>query len=96
MSTSWSEVIENPDERKVFESLADPHWDYRTVDGIQKASGLPPEKVQDILHKYEGAYIRRSSVPDRQGRELYTLQTDRADVQEILRKLRTFISKSVG
>jgi hypothetical protein len=53
MSTSWSEVIENPDERKVFESLADPHWDYRTVDGIQKASGLPPEKVQDILHKYE-------------------------------------------
>jgi hypothetical protein len=95
MSTTWSEVINNPDERKVFESLADPNWDYRTINGIQRSSGLPMERIRDILHKYEGKYIRKSSIPDAQGRELYTLQTERTDVQEILRQLRTFLSKTV-
>jgi hypothetical protein len=91
---SWTEVINNPNERKVFEALADPEWDFRTVDGIRKVSGLPDSEIRSILEKYKGKLIRKSDIPGPQGRDIYTLKSDRADTQELLAKLRTFISKS--
>jgi hypothetical protein len=92
---SWTDVINNPDERKVFEALADPKWDFRTIDGIRKASGLPDHEILSILNKYEGQLVRKSDIPEAKGREIYTLQTDKAETQELLAKLRSFISKSV-
>jgi len=91
---SWTDVIHNPDERKVFEALADPKWDFRTVDGIRKASGLPDDEIRSILNKYKGKLVRKSDIPDPHGREIYTLNTEKAETQELLAKLRTFISKS--
>jgi hypothetical protein len=91
---SWTDVIDNPHERKVFEALADPKWDFRTVDGIRKASGLPDDEILSILTKYEGRLIHKSDLPA-QGRDIYTLKTDRAETKELWAKLRTFISKSV-
>lgn len=92
---AWTEVINNPNERKVFEALADPEWDFRTVDGIRKVSGLPDHEILSILKKYEGGFVRKSDLPEPRGRDIYTLKTDRAETQELLAKLRTFISKSV-
>lgn len=90
---SWTDLINNPHERKVFEALADPKWDFRTVNGIRKASGLPDDEILSILKKYEGKLIRKSDLPA-QGRDIYTLKSDKAEIQELLAKLRTFISKS--
>ncbi len=92
---SWKDVINNPDERKVFEALADPKWDFRTVDGIRKVSGLPNDEILLILNKYTGDLVRKSDIPDPQGRNIYTLKTDKTETQELLAKLRTFISKTV-
>jgi len=93
--TSWKDVIDNPDERKVFEVLADPKWDFRTIDGIRKVSGLPNDEILSILNKYEGNLVRKSDIPGPQGKDIYTLKTDKAETQELLAKLRTFISKTV-
>ena len=92
---SWTDVVDNPHERQVFEALADPKWDFRTVDGIQKASGLPNDEILSILNKYDGELVRKSDLPDPQGRDIYTLKTDKKETWELLAKLRSFISKSV-
>jgi hypothetical protein len=92
---SWTDVIDNAHERKVFEALADPNWDFRTIDGIRKASGLPDDEILAILNKYEGQLVRKSDIPESKGRDIYTLKTDKVETQELLAKLRTFISKSV-
>ena len=91
---SWTDVIHNPNERKVFEALSDPKWDFRTVDGIRRVSGLPDNEIRSILDKYKGKLVRKSDIPDPHGRDIYTLKTDRAETRELLAKLRTFISKS--
>ena len=36
MTVKWDEAIVDPTERKVFEALSDPKWDYRTVHGIAR------------------------------------------------------------
>ena len=93
---NWEEVIANPEERKVFEALANPEWDFRTIDGIHRATQLPPEEISRILDRYKGELVQKSDLPDPQGRELYALRTDQKEVQMILQKLRTFLSKSVA
>ncbi len=95
MSVDWKNVVDNPDEQKVIAALADPKWDYRTVDGIYRATGLSRDQIDATLAKYEGQIVRKSSIPDAEGRDLYTLNTDRSETQDTLSKLRTFISKSV-
>ena len=93
--SSWKDAIDSPDERKVFEALADPKWDFRTIEGISKASGLPRDEIRMILNKYEGNLVRKSDIPDPQGRDIYTLKTEKAETRELLAKLRTFISKTI-
>jgi hypothetical protein len=92
---NWQEVVENPDELKVFEALADPEWDFRTIDGIRKATGLSKDEVVKIIGNYEGKLIGKSTVPDAKGRDLFYIIDDRSALQETLAQLRTFISKSV-
>ena len=93
---TWKGIVTDQDESKVFEALADTKWDFRSVDAISKASGLPTDQVISILKKYDGELVRKSSIPDVNGRDLWTLKTDRKETLELLAKLRTFISKSIG
>lgn len=93
--SNWQQVVKNPDELKVLEALADPEWDFRTVNGIRKSTGLPEDKVVEIINKYEGELIGKSTVPDAKGRDLFYIIDDRSALQEALAQLRTFISKSV-
>ena len=90
----WEDEITDPKEIKVFEALADPDWDFRTVEGIAKSAKLTPKEVMEVIQKHEDL-TRKSSIPDRHGREIYTLKEKNTETLEVLRRLRTFVSKSI-
>ena len=90
----WEQIKNEPGAQRVFEALADPAWDFRTLAGISKSSGLSEPEVKVILDKY-GVLIRKSTLPATDGRELYTLRSRKISVQERLAEARMFISKSV-
>jgi hypothetical protein len=94
MSSEWEARIVDPKEGKVFEALSDPEWDFRTVAGVSKATGLLEGEVATVLEKYPDL-IRKSPVRDANGRELYTLRSRSITTQEFLAQARTIISKSV-
>jgi len=94
MDNGWQQTIKNPRERKVFEALANPQWDFRTVSGLSRDTGLPEVEIRTTLDKY-GSLVRKSLVPDRHGRELFTLRSRGVKLQERLAELRMFITKSV-
>ena len=93
MPRSWQTLISEPTERKVFDALSDPQWDFRTVHGISKATDLSEGEVNAILHKYPDL-IRRSLVRDEDGSELFTLASRTPGPQEIVSQFRSFITKS--
>ncbi len=94
MGNDWESAVADPKERKVFEALSDPRYDFRTLDGITNATGLAEGEVIAVLSKYP-ELIRKSPVPDRNGRELFTLRSHGVKGQEWLAQARTFASKSV-
>ena len=94
MDNGCQGIISDPRERKVFEALADPEWDFRTVSGLSKATGLSEAEIRATLDKYP-LLIRKSLVPARNGHELFTLHSRPVKLQERLAELRMFISKTV-
>jgi len=93
MKKEWEDLIEDESERKVFEALDDPEWDLRTVQGVSKSSGLPETEVLDILNKYP-AFVRKSLISDESGQDLYRLSDRKVTAGEVLKALKTFITKS--
>jgi hypothetical protein len=93
MGTPWNAVITDPKEHEVFEALSDPEWDFRTYDGISKATNLTAAEVKAILAKYPNL-VRKSLVRDNDGRELFTLASRRPGPQEIFSEFTSFVTKS--
>lgn len=60
------------EEQKVIKSLSKPEWDYRTIPGIVKETGLTETVVQRILESRKDL-IRESIVPSKNGERLFTL-----------------------
>lgn len=89
----WPEVSD-PRDRKVLEALDNPYWDFRTVGGIAKDTGLSESEVRQVLEKYPD-YVRRSPLPDSRGHGLYALRSKPVKLQELLSEARTFISKTI-
>jgi hypothetical protein len=85
--------VHEADARRVFEALADPTWDFRTIDGLAESTGVPKKRIEEILPKYR-ALVRQALVLDRLGRELYTLSSRASTFRELLTNARAFISKS--
>lgn len=54
---NWERVITDPHEASVFRALDNPNWDWRTVEGIRRETGLEIDEIQQILGKY-AALIR--------------------------------------
>lgn len=90
----WSSTVRDPNERLVFEALADHRWDVRTIGGIARSVGLSVNLVEATLLKYEGRLIRRSHLPNADGEQLFTLK-GQSQVRELVDLLRTLASKSV-
>jgi hypothetical protein len=91
----WRAVVTEPNAREVFEALADPTWDFRTIDGLAQSTALPQNLIKQILSKY-GPFVRQSPVLDRRGRELYTLASRGSTFRELLSTARAFISKTTS
>jgi hypothetical protein len=84
---------EGPD-RLVLDSLADEKWDFRTIEGIAKETGLPKEEVLQTLDRLLPWGVRRSPVRDARGRSLYTLQSRKMKTPEKAALLRLVITKA--
>jgi hypothetical protein len=93
MASSWQTLISDPVERKVFDALSDPQWDFRTIHGISKATALSEPEINAILQKYP-ELVRRSLVRDEDGSELFTLASRHPGPQEIVSQIRSFVTKS--
>ncbi len=60
------------EERAVFSALSDPAFDYRTLGGLQRSTGLSTQDVQSILGRYpDRLYVARGQAPE--GTDGYTL-----------------------
>jgi hypothetical protein len=81
------------EEQPVLKALEHPRWDFRTLEGISNETGFPQAKVKEILDRYP-ELVRKSVVPDRRGRELYTKTSRRIKGQEMLAMVRAIVSKS--
>jgi hypothetical protein len=95
MKSTWRETLSDPVARRVIEALDDPRWDFRTIPGLVKSTDLPEHVVRDILNCYS-QFVRRSPVPDAQGRELYTLVSKGGGLREWYATTRAFITKSTS
>lgn len=94
MNNDWRARILDPKERGIFEALSDPAWDFRTIAGLTKSTGLTEAEVRAIVEKYP-ELIRKSLVPARDGSELFKLRSRGVGVQERLAEARMFITKTV-
>lgn len=82
------------DERqKVVAALSDKKWDFRTVRGISKSTGLPEERVLEVLRNHPE--VVKSSVPDEKGDDLFTLRERFSKAKDIFNAVRTFVSGSL-
>ena len=88
----WEKEIADPTERKVFKALADLAWDFRTVEGISKTTSLSDSQVNEILAKYP-RFVRKSAVPNREGKELFTLHSRPIKLRERLALIRMSLAK---
>jgi hypothetical protein len=94
-NTSWQDSISDPKERRVFEGLANPAWDFRTIGGLARETKLSEDDVASTLHKYP-SLVRESLVRDLKGDELFTLNTRPVKAREILALVRDLVAKSVS
>lgn len=95
MERLWRGEITDPTERRVFEALEDRRWDFRTIHGLAASTRLSEEVVRKTLNRYP-QFIRRSPLPDTEGRELYTLVSRGRGLREWYRTTRAFITKSTA
>lgn len=91
----WCDIVTDPEERRVFEALADPRWDLRTVDGLSKSASVPENQVREILRRYPDL-VRQAAVLDAEGRELYALASRAMSLREWFSTTRAFMSKTTS
>ena len=80
---------------KVRAALANPNWDFRTVDGIARETSLPREHVQRLIRRHE-AEVRMTLTRDsRVGtrRVAYTLRDRPTKLREVVDSILTFASQ---
>jgi hypothetical protein len=63
--------VEKDPVAKVITAVEGSRWDFRTIEGVAKATGFSEDMVKSILES-NVAILRRSNATDRQGRALFT------------------------
>lgn len=84
---------DDPVEAKVIQQLEDPQWDFRTIEGIARATGLAEDNVEAALEQRPDV-VREALVRDAQGRRLFTLREKPVSRRERLAFLRSVAAKS--
>jgi hypothetical protein len=88
------EMRANSPLRLVIDALSDDKWDFRTIDGISKQTGLTQEEVIKALNLLVPNHARRSPVRDDKGRSLYTLKSRKMSAAERASFIRLLLTKS--
>lgn len=70
----------------VISSLENPNYQWRTVDGIARETGLDPYRVVNVLTASTDRVVK-SSVGDVQGNDLYTTRKHLRDKGSIAERL---------
>lgn len=76
----------------VYEALADTRWEFRTIEGIARTTGLSDVVVRRLVHQHAGD-VRTPIVPDARGRNLYTLASRRPSSTERYLRLRALLTR---
>ena len=76
----------------VREALADPRWEFRTIEGIALDTQLPEAVVRDVLAA-EPALARKSAMTDHEGRDLFTVAERRLVIRERLERARWMLAR---
>jgi hypothetical protein len=79
------------DANVVKAALEDPRWDFRTIDGLAHALGLPADAIRAVLAARTDL-ARKSVMTDRHGRELYTSAGRKMKARERLEQLRWLLA----
>ncbi len=81
------------EEQKIIRALSNNRWDYRTVEGIEGETKIAADVIRAFLGSRKDI-VWKSLIPDRQGRDLYTLTARRPQNKEFWRNISIFGSKS--
>ena len=68
-------------------ALESPEYNWRSVDGIAGETGLQPQTINDVLSKDLAEVVIKSSVPDEEGRTLYTTREHYKKKQSIWNRI---------
>lgn len=83
-------------EQRVLDALADERWDFRTISGVARATGLPEDRVAEAVgHLEESDLVRQSHAPGPDGTKLYTLSSRPVSRREELAATQAMIAKDV-
>jgi hypothetical protein len=95
MTTTYMPTADADARDQVLRAVRDPRWDFRTVNGIARQTGLSEDVVADALGQLlsDGA-VRRSDVPDRHGHSLFTPGQRPVGFLEQIALIRNFLAKS--
>lgn len=77
----------------VKEALANPKWDFRTIDGLSSETKMPADQVEHVIKQHLDE-VRVSNVPDSKGRILYTLTAKPMNLRELIANTVAFVAKS--
>ena len=94
MVLRYSNVSEPPWDR-VYKALVNPKFNFRTVAGISRDTGLTFDDVQKILSQHADK-IRIGNSTDKEGQLLYTIRDRRQSVREILSNVQTIITSTTS
>lgn len=78
---------------RVHNALANPKFEFRTVAGIARETGLDADEVQRLLSQHEEE-IRIAYSTDKEGRLLYTLRDRPQRFREVISTVKTIVSSS--
>ena len=80
------------DWRKVHEALKDSRWDFRTIGGISRQTGLERDRVMELIGQNR-PQVRQTVSRKREA--LYTLASRPRKFREIMADLQRFASNSL-
>ena len=79
---------------KIRAALEDSRWDFRTIEGISRDTGLGIACVSEQLDQHRSE-VRRAVSRDGKGRELYTTKPWPVGFREVIADIHAFASKSL-
>ena len=70
----------------IMSALENPQWEWRTVDGINRDTGIPPDEIRIFL-SHSGRWVVKAVARDRLGRALFTSRQRYRESHSLMERL---------